>query len=277
MGMKRKNTVSKVIQFVVLLIVAVAMMMPLYIVIVNMFKDTNLITRSPLSIPVPPTLQNLKDAIFTPGVNILDMYKNSVLISTLGMLGTILVAVPASYYMARSRSPLAKFSKTYFLMGLMVPYVIVYIPLCMMIRFLKIGFDMPTLVAVFISGNIPFSTFMYTNFMTTLPRGIEESAAIDGASRMQTLIKILFPLLKPCTATVVIFVFLSIWNDFMTPLLLGQFKTITVGIYTVIGPYSANWGVVFAYVGLATVPMIILFLLFQDQFISGLTTGATKG
>lgn len=277
MSMKRKRRISKAVQFIILTIVALAVMMPLYIVIDNMFKDSSMITRSPLSLPIPPTFQNIKDAIFTPGVNVLDMYKNSVMISTFGMLGTILVAVPASYYMARSKSSFARFSKTYFLMGLMVPYVIVYIPLCMMIRFLKIGFDMPTLVAVFVAGNIPFSTFMYTNYMTTLPLEIEESASIDGANRLQILVKILFPLLKPCTATVVIFVFLSIWNDFMTPLLLGQYKTITVGIYTAIGPHSANWGVVFAYVGLATVPMIILFLLFQNQFISGLTNGATKG
>jgi len=118
---------------------------------------------------------------------------------------------------------------------------------------------------------------MFTNYIRSLPADIEEAASIDGATKWQTFWLVLFPLLKPCTATVSIFVGLGVWNDFMTPLLLGQVQTITVGMYTAIGPHSADWGLVFAFVLFATVPVIIAYLCAQKQFISGLTSGAMKG
>lgn len=159
----------------------------------------------------------------------------------------------------------------------MVPYVIVYLPLCIVVRKLNIPFELPLLIMVFVSGNISFSTFMFTNYIRSLPADIEEAASIDGATKWQTFWLVLFPLLKPCTATVSIFVGLGVWNDFMTPLLLGQVQTITVGMYTAIGPHSADWGLVFAFVLFATVPVIIAYLCAQKQFISGLTSGAMKG
>lgn len=167
--------------------------------------------------------------------------------------------------------------RIYFLIGIMVPYVIVYLPLCILLRKLSISFGLPVLILVFASGNISFSTYMYTNYINSLPSELEEAAMLDGASKMQIFWKILFPLLRPCTATVAIFVGLGIWNDFQTPLLLGQIKTITVGIYTAVGPHSANWGIVFAYVFFAAAPVIIAYLCMQKNFVKGLTMGAMKG
>ena len=118
---------------------------------------------------------------------------------------------------------------------------------------------------------------MYTNFIRSLPKELEEAAAIDGAGKFTLFWKIIFPLLKPCTATIAIFVGLGVWNDFQTPLLLGQVKTITVGIYTAVGPHSANWGIVFAYVLFAALPVIIAYLCAQKNFVEGLTMGALKG
>ncbi len=176
------------------------------------------------------------------------MYANSVILMVAGTLLTVVVSSLAAYYLARVKTKFSGMLRVYFLIGIMVPYVIVYLPLCILLRNLGIPLGVPVLILVFTSGNISFATFMYTNYVASLPAELEEAASIDGAGRFQIFWKIMFPLLRPCTATIAIFVGLGIWNDFQTPLLLGQVKTITVGIYTAVGPYSANWGVVFAYV-----------------------------
>ena len=164
-----------------------------------------------------------------------------------------------------------------FLLGLMVPYAIVYVPLVSIFKGIGLIGNLPGLIMVFVSGSISFSVFMYQGFIKSTPEELEEAAIIDGAGQFKIFTSIIFPLVKPCTTTVAIFIGLSMWNDFLTPLLIGQIKTITVGIYTAIGPYASDWGSVFAYVMFATLPIIIAYLLAQRQFIEGLTAGALKG
>lgn len=159
----------------------------------------------------------------------------------------------------------------------MVPYVIVYVPLVMIFNKTGISGNLPSLIMVFVSGSVSFSVFMYKGFIGSLSYELEEAAIIDGAGQFTIFYKIIMPLVKPCTTTVGIFIGLSMWNDFLTPLLIGQVQTITVGIYTAIGPFTADWGTVFAYVMFATMPIIIAYLLAQKQFIAGLTAGALKG
>lgn len=276
-NMKTQKRLATIIRVLLLVILALLFALPLYIALVNAFKVSDRIVHSPLSFPIPFVLDNIIQTLTTPNVNVWAMYLNSFILVISGVIITLVVSIMASYYMARSSSRFAQGIRVYFLVGIMVPYVIVFIPLCILFRKLGIPFSVPSLILVFVSGNIPFATFMYTNYIRALPHEIEEAAAIDGANAMGTLTEVVFPLLRPCTASVIIITALSIWNDFMTPLLLGQVKTITVGIYTAIGPYSANWGVVFSYVLLASIPVVILFLCFQNQFISGLTSGAIKG
>lgn len=276
-SIKKKRAAYYFLQTAVLLILGLVVILPIYIAAVNAFKDSGEIVGSPLGLPLPPTLENLQRVLTSPDSNILQIYANSLTLMICGTIITIVLASMASYYLARSQSRLAKVLRIYFLIGIMVPYVIVYLPLCILLNKLKIGFGVPLLIFVFVSGNLSFSTFMYTNFIRSLPGELEESAAIDGAKRVQVFWRILFPLVKPCTATVGIFVGLGIWNDFQTPLLLGQVKTITVGIYTAIGPHSADWGIVFAYVFFAAAPVIAAYLAAQKQFVSGLTSGALKG
>jgi len=275
--MKRKRLIKITIQTVILSIMALLFVMPLYVTLVNGFKQSDLVMKTPLAIPIPPILDNVIHVLTNPNADVLAMYKNTLILVVASTVLSVLISSMAGYYLARNKSRFSTAMSTYFLLGLMVPYVIVYIPLVTMLRVLHIPFGIPVLIIVFASGNISFSVFMYTNFIRSLPRELEESAAIDGASKLRTFFSILFPLLKPCTATVCIFTGLGVWNDFMTPLLLGQVKTITVGIYTAIGPYSADWGIVFAYVLFAAVPVIVAYLFMQKQFIAGLTAGSTKG
>ena len=276
-SMKAKSRAVSIIQNLIMTILAVIVLLPIYIAVANTFKQSDIILEQPLTLPIPPILDNITDVLNSPNTNLLEMYRNSLVLMIAGTLITVLVSSMASFYLARVTSRMSKFLRLYFLVGIMVPYVIVYLPLCILLRYTEIPFGVPVLIFVFVSGNISFSTFMYTNYIRSLPMELEEAAAIDGAGKLKLFWTIMFPLLKPCTATIAIFVGLGIWNDFQTPLLMGQVKTITVGIYTAVGPYSANWGVVFAYVFFAAVPVIIAYLCAQKNFVDGLTMGALKG
>ena len=276
-SMKAKSRAVSIIQNLIMTILAVIVLLPIYIAVANTFKQSDIILEQPLTLPIPPILDNITDVLNSPNTNLLEMYRNSLVLMIAGTLITVLVSSMASFYLARVTSRMSKFLRLYFLVGIMVPYVIVYLPLCILLRYTEIPFGVPVLIFVFVSGNISFSTFTYTNYIRSLPMELEEAAAIDGAGKLKLFWTIMFPLLKPCTATIAIFVGLGIWNDFQTPLLMGQVKTITVGIYTAVGPYSANWGVVFAYVFFAAVPVIIAYLCAQKNFVDGLTMGALKG
>lgn len=275
--MKAKSRVVNVVQTLFMVLLAVIVLLPIYIAAANTFKQSDLILDQPLTLPIPPILDNIVAVLRSPNTDLFEMYRNSLVLMAAGTVITVLVSSMASYYLARVTSRMSRMLRLYFLAGIMVPYVIVYLPLCILMRYTEIPFGVPILIFVFVSGNISFSTFMYTNYIRSLPLELEEAAAIDGAGKFTLFWTIMFPLLKPCTATIAIFVGLGIWNDFQTPLLMGQVKTITVGIYTAVGPYSADWGIVFAYVFFAAVPVIIAYLCAQKNFVDGLTMGALKG
>ncbi len=275
--MKTKKNKGETILSVIVILLAVIFFIPLYLAVINIFKTTDVIRSKPVSLPIPPTLDNIISVLTDPNVQIWKMYFNSLCITIFGAGICILVSAMAAYYLARRTDRGAKAMYVYFLFGLMVPYVIVYVPLVTMFSRLHIPLSLPTLIFVFVSGSISFSVFMFYAFIHTLPRDLEEAAIIDGAGQWTLFLRIVMPLIKPCTTTVAIFIGLSMWNDFLTPLLIGQIKTITVGIYTAIGPYASDWGSVFAYVMFATLPIAVTYVFAQKQFISGLTAGALKG
>lgn len=262
---------------IILLVSVMIYAVPIYLAIVNIFKTNDQINFNPFAFPSRLNFDNLKYVLDNPNVQLFKMYGNTFIIAISATLLTLLFTSMAAFYTSRSVGKLSSVLQVYFIMGIMVPYAIVYIPLVIIFRDLHLIGTLHGLILVFISGNIPFAFFMYHGFMKTAPRELEESAAIDGAGQFRTFWQIIFPLLKPCTTTTAIFIGLSMWNDFLTPLLIGQVHTITLGIYTAIGPHSTNWGQMFAFVFFGTFPVVVVYLLAQKQFVSGLTAGALKG
>ncbi|MDY3919663.1 MAG: carbohydrate ABC transporter permease [Candidatus Limivivens sp.] len=269
--------IKRMILRILLVMLAALMAVPLYIAFVNAFKETKMISKSPFKFPIPPTLANIQKVLNSPNVRLGEMYFNSICIAFFGTVICIAVSALAGYYISRVKNRMSKGLYVYFLFGLMVPYVIVYVPLVTMFKGTGFLGTLPGLILVFVSGSISFSVFMFEGFIRTIPVELEEAALLDGAGQFGIFTRVVMPLIKPCTTTVAIFIGLSMWNDFLTPLLIGQKVTITVGIYTAIGPYASDWGTVFAYVLFATVPIVVVYLLAQEQFISGLTVGAVKG
>ena len=135
-------------------------------------------------------------------------------------------------------------------------------------------------IVSYIAGSVAFGTLLYCSFLKGVPLEIEEAAQIDGCTPFQTFWQVTFPLLGPCTASMVVLNGLNIWNDFLLPYLAlpsNMAKTITVEVYSFVGQYTARWDIVFAGTVCSIVPALAIFILLQKYFVKGITAGAAKG
>ncbi len=274
----KKAVIGVRIKNILVLLFALVYLAPLYIAAVNAVKPYDEVIKSPLQLPVHATLQNFADAFQSS--NMLALYQNSIMITGLSVVLLILITSMAAYIIARRKGRVYQALYIFSLAGIMIPPVVTLIPSIKTLSALHLLYTMPGLLLFY--GGTYFSTtiFIYVGFIKTIPASIDESAYIDGANPIHTFFKIIFPLVKPCTATAVIFLGMWIWNDFLNPMYILGFrggKTITTGIYNAIGAYTSKWNLVFANVLLASLPIIILYLFMQNTFMKGLTSGAVKG
>lgn len=252
---------------------------PIYLVVVNLFKQSDAIRMNPFGFPVEFTLENLRYVLTDKYKNIWGLYLNSILITGGGTVISLIFSAMSAYYIARSPGKLSRFLFYYFMAALSVPVLLLYVPLAYLLRFTGLNKSgIPMMIAIYVSFNVSFGMYIYSGFIKKLPKEMEEAARIDGASSFQVFIKVILPLLKPATATIAIFVGCALWNDFLTPLLLGGgIETITTGIYSAIGNHTTDWARVFAYVFMSSMPTVVFFLLSQKYFITGIASGAVKG
>lgn len=273
-----RTKIGNWIRKILILLFSLLYLAPLYIAVVNSVKPYPEIVKSPLSLPIAVTFQNFIDAFESS--DMLALYQNSILITGLSVLLIILLTSMSAYIIARRKGKVYQALYVFSLAGIMIPPVVTLVPSIRTLSALHLLYTMPGLLLFY--GGTYFSTtiFIYVGFIKTLPISLDESAYIDGANPFTTFFKIIFPLVKPCTATAVIFLGMWIWNDFLNPMYILGFrggKTITTGIYNAIGAYTSMWNLVFANVMLASLPIILLYLSMQKTFMKGLTAGAVKG
>ena len=278
MSKRRSTARGKVIRNVLTILFGLIYLFPLYIAVSNSFKSYADIIKSPLSLPGHPTFDNFVEAFHAS--NILSLYGTSMLITFSSVALLILISSTAAYVIIRRNTGFCKFLYAFALIGIMVPPVVTLVPSIKTLSMLHLMYKPSGLLMFY--GGAYFSTtiFLYTGFINSIPASLDESAYIDGASTITIFFRIIFPLLKPCTATAIILMGMWIWNDFLNPMyILGSTagRTITTGIYNAIGAYTSQWNLVFANVILASIPIVILYLSMQKQFMEGLTAGAVKG
>ena len=251
--------------------------LPLYVVLVNAFKSYERIVIAPLSLPLAPTMENFARAIHQSDIIVL--YRNSTVITAGALLLLTTVSSMLSYVFARSRSRFVRILYGTIIASMMVPMPSILIASIKTLQFLNLFGTFPGIILFYGGTYLAIAVFMYTEFIRTIPISIEESARIDGASPFCMFFRIILPLLKSCTATVIIFLGMWIWNDFLPPMyILGSTRgrTITTGIYHAIGLHTTDWSLVFATVFLASLPVIMLYVVLQKQFQTGFIAGAVK-
>jgi raffinose/stachyose/melibiose transport system permease protein len=262
------------------LAVTTVFFVPLYLVLTNVFKPGGQISASPASLPQPPTLDNIVAVLTRPDRLFWVSLTNSVIVTTVSVLVLVVLSAMLGHYVARTRSRWARALTLVLLAGLMIPPQVILIPITDVLRAGHLMATVQGLILFNVGYYLPFGMFVFAGFIRTVPIELEEAATIDGASRAQVFWRVVFPLLRPASASVMIFLGVWIWNDFIDPLIIlgpGRGTTVTTGVYRAIGQYQSDFGSVFALMFLATLPVLVFYLTLQRHFVKGLTGGATKG
>ena len=278
----RRHRLRSIMRYTVLTISSIVFLIPLYIALINAFKPKPQILSNPLGIPWGDlTLHTLIDNGFSPYFNVLEAYWVTLVIVAGSVIGILIATTMLAYIMVRNTK--SKSLRLFYLLmmaGLIIPPQAILLSIVQILKTIGLMFTWEGLILRNIGWYIPFSCFVFVGYVKSIPAELDESAYIDGASPINVFWRIIFPLLKPASASVIIFCFLWIWNDFLNPqIILGSEigYTITTGIYRAVGQYNTAWDQIFALVVWASLPVLIMYLSMQKHFISGLTAGSIKG
>jgi raffinose/stachyose/melibiose transport system permease protein len=206
-------------------------------------------------------------------------FLNTLLVTVISVTLIVVFGVMAAYPLARVSRRWSGFVFVLFLAGLLLPLQLGLLPLYTAIRDLGLLGSIWGLIVFNVGIQMPLTIFLYTAFLRVVPREFEEAAAIDGASPFQALRRVVFPMLRPVTGTVIILNAITIWNDFLTPLLYltgSRQQTLSVAINSFSGQYVSQWNLIFASLVISIVPILILYFLLQGTVIKGFA-GGLKG
>ena len=254
-------------------------LIPFYFVIINSFKTKR--EAGLMNISWPSTFQiveNYRTVITNNRSALLVAFKNSIIITALSLLVMILVCSMAGFVLQRRRDKLSTAANFALLTGLMIPPAIV--PTIWVMKAIGIYKSIPGMVLIEVALNCSFSCILYRGFMGSIPREIDEAAVIDGCGPLGLYSRIIMPLLKPVTATIIVLSTINIFNDFVNPMyFLPGTRNITVQqtLYNYSGQYANDYNLLFADVMLITIPPLLLFIFFNKQIVSGMVAGAIKG
>ena len=251
---------------------------PFYYVVTSSFKEPQaIIARVPTLLPLPLTLEHYQKLLRSSDFP--TYLANSLWVAAGTMLICVVLSTLAAYGLYRLRLPGRTAMFRVILVTYAFPGVLLLIPLYGMLSSLKLVDSLLALVIVNVTFTAPFAVWMLQAFFGTIPDELEEAAASDGASRLQTLTRIVLPLAAPGVASVAIFAFITSWTEYMfaSVLILSDAnRTVPVGLAGIIGQYQVDWGLLLAGATLTTLPVLILFSLVGRNFIEGLTAGAVK-
>ncbi len=259
------------------LIVAALWWVPFYFLVIMALKPDREVFTSPLNLPSRINLGSFREA--WKGANGVTL--GSAMIHSLELtIGTVVVLVvlgsACAYVIGRRNDRIGTALYLLFVLGIILPYQLAVVPTYVVFRRLGLVPSQFGLILLYSGLLMPLAVFMYTGFVRALPRDYEEAAYVDGAGRVRTFVRIVFPLMRPITATVAILTGLIVWNDFFLQLIFlggSRVQTLPVDIYSFVGEFTTQWNLVFAAVIVAIAPVLAFFLIAQRQLVRGFTGG----
>jgi raffinose/stachyose/melibiose transport system permease protein len=256
---------------------ALIMLYPLFVMVLSAFKTNAEIFSSPFALPNSLSFANLQKV--WDQTNFLRYMLNSFGVTFASIALILIFGTMAAYAIARYEFRLGGAVLMFFISGMTVPLKLAIIPLFIQLNALHLIDTYAGLVLVYVAMGLPSAVFILTGFLRTLPRELEESARMDGASELLIMLRIMLPLARPAMVIVMIQNAVPIWNDFFFPLILitsDDLKTLPQGLTVFIGEFTTDWGVMFTGLTLAALPITLLYIVLSKQFIAGITQGAVK-
>lgn len=276
MSEKKKNKKLSLINDIIMVVLSLIILIPFVMMLLGSFKTKQEAVYFNLALPDVWQWQNYL-IVWEKG-KILRSFLNSVLITSVSVSSCLGITALASFVLARRKDRFMKIMMSIFLMGMIAPMSM--IPTIRVLQTLHLTGSYVGVMLLYIAINVPWSIFIFTQFVRGIPIELDESAVIDGCGSVRTFFSIIMPLLKPVTATVLVIVTMNVWNDFMIPLyFFGNSKkwTMPLTVYGFFGRYSREWNLVFADLVLTASPVLLLYLFCQKYIIAGLTAGSVKG
>jgi raffinose/stachyose/melibiose transport system permease protein len=273
--MKPKKTGQILLEIGMTLFGAV-MMVPLYVMFINSIKNEKEAALMGISFPTEFRFDNYIQ-VFIKG-KVLSGYMNSIIITASTIMIMLIICTAAGFVIQRRKNRFTRFVFNYLIMGLVLPVAL--IPLIKLLMTLHLHNTYPGIIFYYCALFSPFSVFLVTGFMGTIPVELDEAAIIDGCNPIRLFIEIIIPISRTILVTLAILLFFYVWNDFMGPFfLVSDVKkwTIPLGVFGFITKFNARWDYVFADMVFVIAPVVILYLFAQKYIISGMTAGAVKG
>lgn len=273
----KKNIAMNSVSILLLII----LLFPLYWILITSLKTEQEIFQIPPTL-FPKTLNltsyaaQLKNGDF----NMFRSFGNSMVICTICMLISVILAVPASYGLARYRFRGEKICVLGFLITQMLPVSVILTPMFIMFRNMSLLNNQLSVILADATIGIPFSVLILKNYFASIPKELEEASYIDGCNRFTSFIRILVPIAFPGVVVCAIFSFLYAWGDLaygMTFIQDQVNRPITAGIFNFMGQYGTKWSYLTAFAVVTIIPVAIIFIFMQRYIISGLTSGSVKG
>lgn len=275
---RKKKFLADIVSYTVLSIMSIFTLLPFVWMLSSSLKTSEEITRSGINIiPKKITLINFDHVI--NNTDFLRYIGNSVIVSVLATIVSMTLASFAAYAIIRFYPKWGKVITRGLIMTYMFPPILLAIPYFMLISKLGLANTTQGLILAYLSFTVPFCTWLLLGYFRSVPVAVEEAAMIDGASRFKTFVKIVLPLTAPGLVATGIFAFINAWNEFLYSLVLissGDKKTVSVGLYSLVGGETLQWGDMMAASVMVVIPSLIFFFIIQRHLASGLTGGAVK-
>ena len=282
----------KVFVDVVLIAVAISIIVPVVWVFMASIKENSEFYQNPWALPAGFYWQNFVDAWQKASMG--SYMLNSVIVTALALAILIIVALPAAYCLSRFRFKSRNFLNISFMAGLFINVNYIVVPIFLMLRdgdtWLKnltgstfLLNNLVVLAVVYAATALPFTIYLLSGYFATLPHDFEEAAYIDGASYFSAMVRIIFPMAKPSIITIILFNFLSFWNEYIISMTLMSStsapRTLPVGLLNLMQAQqsAAQYGTMYAGLVLVMLPTLILYICVQKQLTQGMTVGGLKG
>jgi raffinose/stachyose/melibiose transport system permease protein len=252
---------------------------PVFLTVINSFKDRNAIFRSPLQVPLPSTFSLIGYKTVLGQADFLHYFQNSFVVTIASIVLVLLFGAMAAFALSEYRFRGNALMGLYMAIGIMIPIRLGTVAILQGMVETGLVNTLTALVLVYTAQGIPLAIFILSEFMRGVSDDLKNAGRIDGLSEYAIFFRLVLPLVRPAMATVAVFTMIPIWNDLWFPLILAPSeatKTVTLGSQIFIGQFVTNWNAVLAALSLAILPILVLYVIFARQLIRGITAGAVK-
>ncbi len=273
-----RRLIGKIVTCLILTVIAAIFLLPFYITLLGSFKSYQEIFLNIFGLPESWSLTNYTEVV--QKIDFLTAFRNSFVITAGSLCGIVLFSSMTAYRLLRIRTRLHRALYFLFVASMVIPFPALMLPLVRIMSTINLYNNLLGVIFAYYGFGTALAVVLFYGFLKTVPASMEEAAMVDGCSHIGTFFRIVMPMLKPTTATLVVLDIIWIWNDYLLPAILltrTKLHTVPLAISYLFDQFNSRWDLAMAAVVLCIVPVLIVFLAFQKYIIAGIATGSVKG